>query len=286
MAKVPKLEKVAPLVFDAVMMMRLVFSGSFQCRLATEGDGTDYEPTDRKGVYGKISVGQTFAFREAKFDRVIRFCDPVTLRNALMDPWEDVRVTGVEVNTTRAKLTMGGGGRLTPTGDPLLGNVVSLGKKTMFDTAAGRANGGREAILGLSLSIGGGLFTAEGGDPAPVAKTLDQGLNAWTAEYQTRKPQLIKEFRDRMDPVRRDHMEELREDGDFRQIQNSSYEFYLTASYIGPLKNVRCNINSKFNPKNWIDIPFDWTIDLTFFRYDHDTLTGRVEGQIYATAKR
>jgi hypothetical protein len=173
-AKVPKLEKVAPLVFDAVVMVRLVFSGSFQCRLATEGDGTDYEPTDRKGVYGKMSVGDTFAYREPKFDRVIRFCDPVALRNAMMDSWEDVRVSAVEVNTTRAKLTLGGGGRLIPTGDPLLGNVVSLGKKTMFDTKAGYRYGGREAILGLSLSVGGGLFTADGGDPPPVSKRFDQ----------------------------------------------------------------------------------------------------------------
>jgi hypothetical protein len=88
-----------------------------------------------------------------------------------------------------------------------------------------------------------------------------------------------------MDPVRRDYMEELREDGRFRGVQKSAYEFYQRATYIGPLTNVRCNINSKFNPKNWIDIPFEWTIDLTFFRYDHDTLTGRVDGQIYATAK-
>src|SRR5262245_33040677 len=99
MPEVPRIEKkVGPMV---LAMMRIAFSGSFQCRLATEGDGTDHKPTDKKGVYGQFSVGQTFAYREQEFDRFILFSKPVQLRNALLDPWEDVKVTSVEVNTTR-----------------------------------------------------------------------------------------------------------------------------------------------------------------------------------------
>jgi hypothetical protein len=88
-----------------------------------------------------------------------------------------------------------------------------------------------------------------------------------------------------MDPVRKAYLEEVRDsDGEFRNISESAYEFYQMGGYVGPLTNVRCNINSSFNPKKWLDVPFKWTIDMTFFRFDHDTLTGRVEGQIYAEA--
>jgi hypothetical protein len=38
-------------------------------------------------------MGWTFASREKPFDRVIRLSNPIQLRNALMDPWDDSLVT-------------------------------------------------------------------------------------------------------------------------------------------------------------------------------------------------
>jgi hypothetical protein len=277
--EVPQIEKkIGPV---AIVLARALFSGSFQCRLATQPDPTTFSPTDKEGKLGVTGLGWTFAYREKAFDRVIRFSNPVQLRNALMDPWEDVKVKSVEVNTTRGRLTMGGG--LTPVGDPLVGQVVSLGD-AKFDTKLGASFTAREAISGLSLSIGGGMLTAQAGTIPPLCQVMNADVRAWAQEYEVRKPKLIEIAKSQMDPVRREYLEN-------KMFQNHlpdglPYSFDESGDYIGELKNLRCTSASAFDPKKWLDIPFTWTIDLTFFRYDGDTLTGRVAGQIYAAARK
>lgn len=262
MAECFRIPKFVPLALASVAQLRLVFRGSFQCRLATEA-----EPTDRKPG-------------PAPADGIIRFSKPVQLRSALMDPWEDVKVTLVESSFSRDRLTMGGG-KPGPGVDPLVGKVVSLGP-ARFDTRLGksyRSPAGipcEEAISGLSLNIGGGLVTAEPDNPPPLCARKDPDVKPWSAEYQTRKPGLVEVHRKRMDPARRDTLE---------RIDHLADGFEEVGTYVGPLKNFRCNAASRFNPKNWFETPFHWTIDMTFFRYDADTLTGRVDGQIYATAQ-
>src|SRR5262249_25953024 len=164
---------------------RILFSGSFQCRVATSGAPTPGGPTDTDGKSGAHPDSWTFAYGEQPFDRVVRFSNPVQLRNALIDPWEDVRVNSVEVNSTRGRLPAGAGLRRVP--DPLVGKVVSLGDAKLDDTL-GVTLGGKEAIVDLALDIGGGLFTADPADPPPVLKDYDPGLTHWAREYELRKP--------------------------------------------------------------------------------------------------
>jgi hypothetical protein len=285
MIEVPRgANKIGSFVMDAAAKVRLAFSGSFQCRLAVENDGTDHKPTDRKGVYGTISAGQTFAYREEEFDRKIRFSKPHYLREALMDPWQDVKVDWLEVNTTRAKATLGAGG-LTRVTDPIIGQVVSLGD-AKFHTRTGAKYSSREAIIDLSLSIGQGMFTAAPDIPPPLCKQFDPDVKDWAEEYLQRKPKLVQQFGSRMDPVRKACFEELRDsDGVSRYVHECAYLFYEVGTYSGKLRNVRCMGSSNLDQRKWLDVPFEWSISLTFFRYDCDTLTGRVEGQICAAAK-
>jgi hypothetical protein len=294
MIEVPRgLNKIGQLVMDAAVKVRLAFSGSFQCRLATESDGTDHKPTDPKGVYGTLSVGTTYAFREPAFDRVIRFSqaemlshlpERLPLREALMDPWQDVKVDWLEVNTTRAKATLGGGG-LTRVTDPIIGQVVSLGKFAKFDTHTGTINSAHEAIIDLSLGIGGKMFTADPDIPPPLCKRFDPDVTDWKDEYLQRKPKLVQQFGSKMDPVRKAIFEQLRDtDGEPEYIHKCGYQFYEVGTYTCKLKNVRSMGSSNLDQRKWLDVPFEWSISLTFFRYDCDTLTGRVVGEIRAAA--
>jgi hypothetical protein len=286
MIEVPRgVNKLGPLVMDAAVKVRLAFSGSFQCRLATDNDGTDWKPTDRRGEYGTLSVGQTYAFHEHPFDRKIRFSKPDQLREALMDPWQDVTVEWLEVNTTRAKVPVGGGG-LTRVTDPIVGQVVSLGEFAMFDTHTGGTYNCHEAIINLSLSIGGKMFTADADFPPPLCKAFGPFVRDWAEEYQQRKPKLVQQFGSKMDRLRKACLEVIRESsGEFDYINTISYLFYIMGAYPGKLRNVRSMGSSKLDQRKWQDVPVEWWISLTFFRYDCDTLTGRVEGQIYAAAK-
>jgi hypothetical protein len=285
MIEVPRGANVfGPLVTNAALKVRLAFSGSFQCRLATNHDDTTWKPTDKKGVYGTLSVGTTFAYREEAFDRIIRFSRPHQLREALMDPWQDVKVDWLEVNTTRAKATLGSGG-LTRVTDPIIGQVVSPGDLAMFDTRTGGNYSCHEAIINLSLSIGGGMFKADADIPPPLCKVIGPDVKDWAEEYLQRKPKLLQQFGSKLDPLRKACFEEKREtDGESRYMHECAYLFFEMGTYSGKLRNVRSMGSSNLDQRKWLDVPFEWSISLTFFRYDCDTLTGRVEGQIYAAA--
>jgi hypothetical protein len=127
-----------------VKQLKVHFGGSFQCRLATEHDSTDSSPTDPYGDYGVKAKGWTFAYREARFDRYIRFSSPIELRTALMDPWVNVVVRKVECDR--------GSGLVPVSGDALLNKLVSLGS-ARFDTKQGEGDMTREALIGLKFSI-------------------------------------------------------------------------------------------------------------------------------------
>jgi hypothetical protein len=42
-------------------------------------------------------VSATYAYQEKPFDRIVRLSQPVDLRNARMDPWEDTTVKSVQI---------------------------------------------------------------------------------------------------------------------------------------------------------------------------------------------
>jgi hypothetical protein len=264
----------------ANVMGRILFSGSFQCRLATSEVPTPAGLTDAEGKPGGNSDGWTFAYGEQPFDRVVRFSNPVQLRNALLDPWEDVMVNSVEVNTIRARGPAGAGLRRVP--DPLVGKIVSLGDAKL-DDKLGPEFGGKEAMVDLALDIGGGLFTAGPAHPPPVLKDYDPGVKHWAREYELRKPRLIESFGSQMDPARKKYWDNEQSPG--RIPDGLPYSFQARGTFVGKLTNVRCSPASVFDPTKWSDLPLTWTLDVTFFRFDGDTLTGRVAGQLYAAAK-
>src|SRR5262249_12331190 len=212
------------------------------------------------------------------------FSKPRQLREALMDSWQDVKVDSLEVNTTRAKATFGGGG-LTRVTDPIIGQVVSLGELAMFDTHTGSIYSCKEGIINLSLSIGGGMFKADPDIPPPLCKAFGPQVKDWAEEYQQRKPKLVQQFGRKMDLLRKAYLEEIREsDGEFGYIREISYLFYQLGTYSGKLRNCRSMGPPNPDQQERLDVPFEWSISLTFFRYDCDTLTGRVEGEICAAA--
>jgi len=108
-----------------ITLLNISFAGSFQARLAVGFDPGNSSPTDPYGIYGKKSEGGTSAYQEKPFDRIIRLSQPVDLRNARMDPWEDTTVKSVQIDS-------GMGVKPAPPGNPLLGQVVSLGTAAKF----------------------------------------------------------------------------------------------------------------------------------------------------------
>ena len=136
------------------MRIKINFAGSFQCRLATDPDDTGSSPTvPRDGGVGVLGRGWTFAYNEFSFDRVIRLSNPVQLRSALVDHWEDTRVTKIEAaSNEQSPLTQ-------VDGDHLLGMTVSLGS-AKFDAKKGGGMG-YEVLIDFDFSIGGTKFTAQ-----------------------------------------------------------------------------------------------------------------------------
>jgi hypothetical protein len=154
------------------MRIKISFAGSFQCRLATEHTPQDVSPTEWKDTIPD-TTGGTFSYNEEPFDRVVRLSNPHALRNALVDPWQDTKVTVVEVSSSLAPRMwpgthepfrgVGPGERLVPVRtDSLLGQVVSFGEAKL--NAAKEAGGGGigyEVLDDFAFSIGGRLFMAE-----------------------------------------------------------------------------------------------------------------------------
>jgi hypothetical protein len=74
--------------------LKFEFNGSFQCRLST-----DPAPATASPKNPATDPGWTFAYGETKFDRIIRLSSPVSLRSALVDPWQDTKVSKVWIDT-------------------------------------------------------------------------------------------------------------------------------------------------------------------------------------------
>jgi hypothetical protein len=149
------------------------FSGSFQVRLATDPDPTNFSPNGPKsppaGVppFSRPGEGWTFDFDEPLFDRVVRFASPVSLRtDGLLEPWRDVTVISVKVDR---------GTGLAAVADPLLGQPVTFGKFVKLDAAAG-GGPGQEALKEFEFMVGlGGMFTAI---ELPGAVRVNTNVNA------------------------------------------------------------------------------------------------------------
>jgi hypothetical protein len=254
------------------------FGGSFQCRLAVGRDGSDTSPTDPDGVYGTRGAGEgdgrhaTYAYRENPFDRIIRFSDPVDLRSALVDPWEDTRVSAVLLG---ADLDLE-----DDVGNSMKGQVVSLGSTPKFE------EDGPYNIIDLSFSIGGGTFFAGlPTGPVPQRIIMEDGGKELFNEYMIKKQKLLQTST--LDPVREQVLKSFNpffhEDGVmayagiFRKF--SQYEFYFIPSSTRlprPISHKKFGTTDQ--PQNYY-----WYASFRFGRWDGDTLTGRVSGTLIAS---
>ena len=171
-----------------ILKLWLTFAGSFQCQLATDGDGTNDSPTDPEGSYGKKSKGWTYAYKEKPFDRLIRLSKPVDLRTALVDPWMDTKVYSVLVTRDPPPK---GFPMPVPVSEPadIIGLVVSLGS-AKFDTDAGGGAVTKDAIIDFTFNLGGTDFTAVPNDLPQLMGMSAMGgkeMVDWQSEYRTKK---------------------------------------------------------------------------------------------------
>lgn len=250
-----------------IKQLKISFAGSFQARFATDSDAPGDSPTDPYGDYGTKGKGWTFAYKEKKFDRVIRLSGPVELRSALVDAWKDVVVTGVEADKGKGLASL-------PT-DQLMSKAVSFGP-AIFDTAAGGGGVSFEALVGFKLSIGASIFQADP-DPVPVLDGVKGANSAWETEYKTKKPGLIAVSG--LDPVRAKVLKDTYYEtyAGFFQLRCPSKTSKLKGvTFKGP-KGVLVDLDPPAATK------YKWTIDLAFYRWDGDTLTGQTDGTVTAT---
>jgi hypothetical protein len=291
------------------MRIKISFAGSFQCRLATDTDLTDASP-DVPGVFpggapfGALGSGWTFAYYEPpavagkpSLDRIIRLSNPYLLRNAMVDPWEDTKVTMVEAS--RSLLTYMSPAPDKSTDDlmlvpiqfdPLVGQVVSLGQaKFASEKPMGSGGDGFEVLADFAFSIGGITFTA-----SQVGKTKGTGANALGQDvkdyYRQKKTALVHEllqYRGTMANARaillseyHDSKGERKEDVGAvpRHIQTYGSFFAMDGNTPNiPLTQVQIRSTTGILPVVQKE-NLAWKLSLNWSRFDGDTLTGRVKG--------
>jgi hypothetical protein len=277
------------------MKIKITFAGSFQCRLATDPDDTSASPNvpaPEGSPHGSLGKGWTYAYKEEKFDRVIRLSKPHALRNAMVDPWEDAKVTMVEASRSLGlymspvmDAPLWDDILLMPVlTDPLMNQVVSLGDAKFASATPGGGTGdGHEVLEDFAFSIGGMLFQAR-----QVGKTKGTGVNylgdAVKAEYKQKKTALVKAFKNSMDQTRRKLVTEYYKDepeergGIPRHIQTYASFFTMHADMPNiPLTQVQVTGGRGVA---WLTRQpgLVWKLSLNFGRYDGDTLTGKIKG--------
>ncbi|MEZ6059802.1 MAG: hypothetical protein R3C19_05525 [Planctomycetaceae bacterium] len=233
------------------MKVTIDWSGSFQCRLATDPGPSNSSPT----IYSATS-GWTIAYGEPAFDRLIRLQSPVSLRTALVDSWEDTKVTSVVLSFPDGS---------SQTDETLKGKKVSYGT-VVFDGPIPA----QETLKGLEVSIGtSGEFTGKPSSPAQLTgakfdKTR-QGL------YEPAKKAKLSQVKN---PVR------LGTIGTLMTNYAAFYGFWaetgtVTLNATGTAEFLRIPERNAHAVTE-----FNWEFSTKFFAFDGDTLTGRITGQL------
>jgi hypothetical protein len=287
------------------MKVKISFAGSFQCRLATDTDDSDAspnEPAPEGSPQKTLGKGWTFAWYEPpavagkpSLDRIIRLSNPYLLRNAMVDPWEDTKVTMVEASRSLVPGLFPLPGILADNlyvpvkADPLVGQVVSLGEAKFATRHPNSPSDGHEHLEDFAFSIGGMLFTA-----SQVGKTEGAGVTEVGArddvqtKYMQKKRNLVEALSIRggpqMHPDRLKHLTfyskgDDKAKGDFPMkiwTYASFYNAQVTTPNI-PLTQVQIlattGLLARVQAEN-----LTWKLTLHWSRFDGDTLTGQVDG--------
>lgn len=259
----------------------LRFAGSFQCRLATDPAPTSSSPSDPFGdIRRPAGMGWTFSYDESPFDQLIRCQTPVQLRTALVDPFEPVKVTQIEVQP-EPPLEPFPGFELpfqTIFSDPLLGVPGSLGDRAVFSSSAG-GGPSKEGILQCEPRFGTLLSVTP--KSLPILKGVER-VPGWRTEYLIKKAAAVAPLLISMNTTRRKVLTFINAGPPPSQPHLENYaNFFELRDEITP---IAADIN--FIPAGAtgilasIVLGWSWTLHLTFSRFDGDTLTGRVEGRL------
>lgn len=248
----------------AFEQVKIAFQGSFQCRLATDPADKSASPSGPGPAQG-----WTFRYGEGAFDRRIRLKDPVELRSALVEPFLPTVVSLISVKPEPAfGLEMPW---TTVPNDPLLELPVSLGEQAMFDTAAGAGVPGREAVINCRVQLGGLLAVTP--RAAPVLAGINRDL-AVTAEHAAGKPAAVAAAMasGQMPPERAAAL------AAFADHYSNVFGFWEDTMPVP--------VDLEWSPAGAqgilanLFLGWSWTLGLRFARFDGDTLTGRVSGEI------
>lgn len=256
--------------------IKISFSGSFQCRLATDPDPSTATRSDPENPLR--APGWTYDYGEASFDRIIRLQSPVELRSALIDPFIPVSVTAIEVQPESL------GGIELPfqavPSDPLLGVPVSLGDGAFFDSAAG-GGAGREAIVNCKMSFGTQLTATPTSKPVLTGIVRDA---ATTADYFLRKPAAIAAalatgsiVPPRAAVLAKPGLTPLLPP---RNIENYANFYGITESIVPVAATIDFVPAGATGVLASLLLGWSFTINLTFSRFDGDTLTGGMTGSL------
>ena len=256
--------------------LRILFSGSFQCRLATDPDPSNATRSDPENPLR--SPGWTYDYGEAPFDRLIRLRSPVELRSALIDTFLPVTVIGIEVQPQSlgpVELPF-----QAVTSDPLLGVTVSLGAGALFDSAAG-GGASREAIVNCILSFGSQLTAT------PTSKPLLAGIvrdASTTADYFLRKPVAIAAalatggiVPPRAAVLAKPGLTPLSPP---RNIETYANFYGVTESILPVAATIDFVPAGATGILASLLLGWSFSINLKFSRFDGDTLTGRIAGSL------
>lgn len=262
--------------------VRMVFSGSFQFRIATNPDFPTPGPYCHNlfappGVAG--GNGWTFAYGETPFDAKVRLNTPVALRRAgLVDTWVNTTVVYMLSEAADAKVTKA-------TDDPLLGQKVSYGPDARLwdprnDPTDPIGNPAQEELRNFKLSIGGGAVGLTADPAATPTLTGNPGLyRPWATSYATRK---LMAMRGGVAPPERQQC--LNNDG-MRGNYATFFSMYGKFLNIG-LTKVAVTGAAGIAAQLAKPDEFDWTLNLFFCRFDGDTLTGRTIGDLFVVRKK
>ncbi|MFF2236322.1 hypothetical protein [Streptomyces anulatus] len=262
--------------------IKVNFAGSFQCRLATDPDPAASSLSD---PYGDLrpppAKGWTFDYNETGFDRIIRCQTPVQLRSALVDSWNPVRVTTIEVQ--QQSLVPDFEFPLVPIpADPLLSLPVSLGATAFFDTGPG-GTASLEKIQNCVVTLGA-VLTAT---PQAIPHLTGISGTGATSEYLTQKPLQIAWAlaAGQITPTRAKVLAQPGTTPGAMPYYIDRYSAFF--GYQESIQPVGVTLTATSGSVGLLAaILLSWSatpkLELTFSRFDGDTLTGHVDGCIRA----
>ncbi|MDX1979513.1 MAG: hypothetical protein SFV51_04535 [Bryobacteraceae bacterium] len=233
--------------------IQIGFFGNFQCRLATDPDAPDASPADPRA-----GNGWTFTFGEVAFDRRIRFDQPVSLRDGLMDGWRSVRVNHVRGDR-------GGGMAAVPT-DPAMGALVRLGETAYFDQAAGGGAFTQDAVMNINLRFGEGPAILLSASPVSTPNIVVSSDQNRQDEYMRVKPSRA-----------------VSHAGRRAEIASRLPWYSAVFGFMGTIDQVAMNQPSISRLGGVLQEAASgprgaWQLHLDFYRFDADTLVGTANG--------